>query len=68
MKHRIIDSPLGPLTLVADASGVQCALYHDQQKYYPDAAALGERDDTIAADAVTQLGCNDRFRCGGRVL
>ena len=56
MKHRIIDSPLGPLTLVADASGVLCALYNDQQKYYPDAAALGERDDTIAADAVTQVG------------
>ncbi len=55
MKHRIIDSPLGPLTLVVNAEGFLCALYNDGQKYYPDAEELGERDDTIAASAVAEL-------------
>lgn len=55
MKHRIIDSPLGPLTLVVDADGVLCALYNEGQRYFPEAAALGERDDTVAEDAVAQL-------------
>lgn len=56
MKHRVIDSPVGPLTLVVDDAGTLCALYTDGQKYFPDDAALGERDDTVAADAVAQLG------------
>ncbi len=56
MKHRVIDSPVGPLTLVVDDAGVLCALYTDGQKYFPDAARLGERDDTVAPDAVAQLG------------
>ena len=55
MKHRIIDSPLGPLTQVVNAEGFLCALYNDGQKYYPDAEELGERDDTIAASAVAEL-------------
>lgn len=55
MKHRIIDSQLGPLTLVVNAEGFLCALYNDGQKYYPDAEELGERDDTIAASAVAEL-------------
>ena len=56
MKHRVIDSPVGSLTLVVDDAGVLCALYTDGQKYFPDAVGLGERDDTIADDAVAQLG------------
>lgn len=56
MKHRVIESPVGPLTLVADDPGALTALHTDAQKYYPDAAALGERDGTVAADAVEQLG------------
>ena len=56
MKHRVIDSPVGPLTLVVDDAGVLCALYTDGQKYVPYAVGLGERDDTIADDAVAQLG------------
>ena len=53
-KHRIIDSPVGELTLVVE-DGVLVALYTSGQKYYPDAVALGERDDKVAADAVAQL-------------
>lgn len=56
MKHRIIDSPVGPLTLVVDDDGTLCALYTDQQAHHPGVEALGERDDTIAERAVAQLG------------
>lgn len=55
MKHRVIDSPIGPLTLVVNGQGTLCALYTADQKHFPDAAALGERDDGIAVDAVAQL-------------
>lgn len=56
MTHRIIDSPLGPLTLMVDADGHLSGLFTDAQRHFPDAAALGEADDTVAADAVAQLG------------
>ena len=55
MKHRVIDSPVGPLTLVVDDAGILCALYTDGQKHVPDAVALGERDDAVAAAAVAQV-------------
>lgn len=56
MKHRTIDSPVGQLTLVVDGDGVLCALYTDGQKHFPGEDALGERDDTVAQEAVDQLG------------
>lgn len=55
MKHRIIDSPVGPLTLVVDEDGVLCALYTHEQAHHPGPAGLGERDDTVAAEAVAEL-------------
>lgn len=55
MKHRIIDSPVGPLALVVDDDGVLCALYMENQAHHPGEEALGERDDTVAADAVAEL-------------
>ncbi|HQD60471.1 MAG TPA: methylated-DNA--[protein]-cysteine S-methyltransferase [Propioniciclava tarda] len=56
MKHRIVDSPLGPLTLVVNDSGALQALSMADQKWGPEPDAdLGERDDTVAADAVAQL-------------
>lgn len=55
MPHRVIGSPVGPLTLAVTDDGVLCGLYTDAQKYFPDAAALGVRDDTVADDAVAQL-------------
>ena len=54
MRHRIIASPLGPLTLVVDDQGTLCALYNDQQKYYPDAAALAEDVDRTAGIHLTE--------------
>lgn len=56
MKHRIIDSPIGPLTLVVDADGRLAGLFTHAQRHFPDAAALGERDDAVAEAAVAQLG------------
>ena len=55
MKHRTVDSPVGPLLLVVDDEGVLCALYTEGQKYFPAPDAVGERDDTVAQDAVRQL-------------
>lgn len=58
MKHRVIDSPLGPLTLVVDETGALAALYTDGQQHGPaeTGVELGERDDTVAQAAVDQLG------------
>lgn len=56
MKHRIVDSPLGALTLVVRDSGALAALYMTGQEHGPETEAdLGERDDTVAEDAVAQL-------------
>ncbi len=57
MKHRIVDSPLGPLTLVVDDDGALVGLYEDGQRGGPaeGSAPLGERDDTVAQDVVDQL-------------
>ncbi len=56
MKHRIVDSPLGPLTLVVTDDGALAALYMADQRHGPAPDAdLGESDATAAADAVEQL-------------
>lgn len=55
MKYRVINSPIGPLTLVVNDQGALCGLYTEGQKHFPDIAALGVRDDTVAEDAVAQL-------------
>lgn len=40
--HTVVDSPLGPLTLVA-TDGVLSGLYMDAQRHAPDPAGFGER-------------------------
>lgn len=55
MRHRVVPSPIGPLTLVVDADGRLCGVYTDGQRHRPDDALLGVRDDTVAADAAAQL-------------
>lgn len=55
MKHRIVDGPLGTMTLVVTDAGALAGLYLHEQKYHPDAAEFGERNDTVAEDAVQQL-------------
>lgn len=55
MKHRIVDSPLGPITLIVDDAGVLTALHFHDQRYRPGEDARGERDDTVAPEAAAQL-------------
>ncbi|GGU85888.1 methylated-DNA--protein-cysteine methyltransferase [Streptomyces filipinensis] len=47
--HTVIDSPYGPLTLVADAEGALCGLYMAGQRHRPAEEDFGPRDDTPAA-------------------
>lgn len=55
MKHRVIDSPIGPLTLVVDDAGALTGVYMAEHAHAPDAAARGVRDDTVAPEAAAQL-------------
>ncbi|MBC2905283.1 methylated-DNA--[protein]-cysteine S-methyltransferase [Streptomyces cupreus] len=53
-QHTMIDSPYGPLTLVAD-DGVLCGLYMTEQRHRPPEETFGDRDDTLFAEAEEQL-------------
>lgn len=55
MTFTIIDSPIGPLTLVRDDAGIT-GVYMPEHRPAPDEARFGERDDAAFADAVQQLG------------
>ncbi|MCX5269990.1 methylated-DNA--[protein]-cysteine S-methyltransferase [Streptomyces sp. NBC_00199] len=50
----MIDSPYGPLTLVAD-DGVLCGLYMTDQRHRPPEEDFGSRDDTRFGAAEEQL-------------
>ncbi|GAB1508007.1 methylated-DNA--[protein]-cysteine S-methyltransferase [Actinophytocola sp. KF-1] len=52
--HTVMDSPVGPLTLVA-SDGVLCGLYMDEQRHRPAEEIFGLRDDSICHDVVEQL-------------
>jgi methylated-DNA-[protein]-cysteine S-methyltransferase len=56
--HAVIDSPIGPLTLVTEG-GALTGLYMDVQGHEPDEATLGvpasTEDDEVLADAARQL-------------
>ncbi|MFI9544266.1 methylated-DNA--[protein]-cysteine S-methyltransferase [Streptomyces sp. NPDC052016] len=45
-RHTVVDSPYGPLTLVAD-DGVLCGLYMTEQRHRPPEENFGPRDDTL---------------------
>ncbi|MFE8948742.1 methylated-DNA--[protein]-cysteine S-methyltransferase [Streptomyces sp. NPDC007856] len=51
MTHTLIDSPYGPLTLVADADGTLCGLYMAGQRHRPPAENFGHRDDSLPSFA-----------------
>lgn len=53
-QHTIVDSPYGPLTLVAD-DGVLCGLYMTEQRHRPPEENFGPRDATLFEDAEEQL-------------
>ncbi|MFE3638848.1 methylated-DNA--[protein]-cysteine S-methyltransferase [Streptomyces sp. NPDC059168] len=52
--HTVVDSPYGPLTLVAE-DGVLCGLYMVGQRHRPPQEAFGAPDDTPFAEAGEQL-------------
>ncbi|MGI5135895.1 MULTISPECIES: methylated-DNA--[protein]-cysteine S-methyltransferase [unclassified Streptomyces] len=53
-QYTVIDSPYGPLTLVAD-DGVLCGLYMVGQRHRPPEESFGEPDDTPFGEAIDQL-------------
>lgn len=54
MSHTTVDSPVGPLTLVA-SSGVLTGLYLERQRHRPSDETFGDRDDELFADVIRQL-------------
>ncbi len=52
--HTVIDSPVGPLTLVA-VNGTLASLYMHEQRYRPPDETSGEPDPAPFAEAVSQL-------------
>ncbi|MFE0982415.1 methylated-DNA--[protein]-cysteine S-methyltransferase [Streptomyces rochei] len=53
-QHTVIDSPYGPLTLVAE-DGVLCGLYMTDQRHRPPEETFGTADDGPFARAEEQL-------------
>ncbi|MFJ4466032.1 methylated-DNA--[protein]-cysteine S-methyltransferase [Streptomyces sp. NPDC089424] len=53
-QHTVIDSPYGPLTLVAD-DGVLSGLYMTGQRHRPGEETFGGRDETPFGETVEQL-------------
>jgi methylated-DNA-[protein]-cysteine S-methyltransferase len=53
--HTVIDSPYGPLTLVADEDGALCGLYMVDQRHRPPEENFGTPDDTLFTEATAQL-------------
>ncbi|MCI3271228.1 methylated-DNA--[protein]-cysteine S-methyltransferase [Streptomyces cylindrosporus] len=53
-QHTVIDSPYGPLTLVAE-DGLLCGLYMTEQRHRPPEETFGGRDETLFAEAEEQL-------------
>jgi methylated-DNA-[protein]-cysteine S-methyltransferase len=63
-RHRVIPSPLGELTLVAEDDAL-AGVYFAHHRGRPHPAALGPRDDTVLDAAAGQLGeyfAGDRTR------
>jgi methylated-DNA-[protein]-cysteine S-methyltransferase len=52
--HTVVDSPVGPLTLVAEG-GALTGLYQSEQRHLPSAESFGGRDDTALPAAREQL-------------
>ncbi len=52
--HTVVDSPVGPLTLVA-LDGALAGLYMDRQLYRPEEATFGDRDPSLFDAATGQL-------------
>ena len=64
--HTVIDSPVGPLTIVAEDGQIRC-LYMDLQRHRPDDDELGEPDprdrDAEPAEVSTASGSCSTSSC-----
>lgn len=54
-RHTVVDSPYGPLTLVAADDGILCGLYMTEQRHRPPEETFGVRDHSHFAEAEEQL-------------
>ena len=52
--HTVVDSPVGPLTLVAEG-GALAGLYLHEAQHRPHDSAFGPRDDRVLPEARAQL-------------
>ncbi|KUN03490.1 cysteine methyltransferase [Streptomyces yokosukanensis] len=52
--HTVIDSPYGPLTLVADTDGALCGLYMTGQRHRPPEEDFGPREDDLPCFGVAR--------------
>ena len=55
MTYAVVDSPLGPLTLVGTDAGELTGLFMDKQRYRPDPTRFGDRDDSTLSAVAEQL-------------
>ncbi|MFD7160118.1 methylated-DNA--[protein]-cysteine S-methyltransferase [Kribbella sp. NPDC059898] len=55
MTYAVVDSPLGPLTLVGTEAGELTGVYMDRQRYRPDESGFGDRDDAALPAVAEQL-------------
>ena len=55
MPYAVIDSPVGPLTLVSSFDGELTGLYMDQQRHRPAQGLFGDRDDSLLPQVAVQL-------------
>lgn len=53
-RHTLVDSPYGPLTLVA-TDGVLSGLYMTEQRHRPPEESFGDRDASPFGEAISQL-------------
>ncbi|MFC8089270.1 methylated-DNA--[protein]-cysteine S-methyltransferase [Streptomyces sp. NPDC057301] len=53
-QHTLIDSPYGPLTLVAE-DGVLCGLFMTDQRHRPPEETFGTRDESLFRETEDQL-------------
>jgi methylated-DNA-[protein]-cysteine S-methyltransferase len=55
MTYAVMDSPIGPLTLVSTEAGELTGLYMDKQRHLPAIETFGDRDDSVLPAVAEQL-------------